>query len=449
MNLAVCWSIPQSGIPPKRSGSYQGRPQYHSEPISGPIGNMDDTTTQTEEQVTAPPTPAEDFVRPVADRMVAGVAQGVAQRFGAPTWVIRLAFIVSAFVGGLGIVAYLAIWGLVRSEDEADSPLERFFASDHSANSWIGVAIITVGALILLGNVTFLSGEFLWSIGLIVIGILLYTGYINGPSGSDAGDDGDDNVDKEGVQPVSTTTDTLVAETKPSGDSPSGGAPTVAPTPAPPPPRPVKPRETSILGRLTIGLALVGMGVLAILDQIDAIPIDADPRHYLALTVTIIGVGLIVGAILGRARWLIIVAAFLVPMLLFSPAFEYDWSEDTFDTVFRPTSFNGLQQTYQQDVGNMVIDLTDLPWNGQMIEIEASVDLGNLEVRVPENVSIVGRASVDVGRAAGPLGESFGFGDPSVALDWPGDAGSVDLDLTVDVGNVEVRLRPATTGVTP
>ena len=394
--------------------------------------------------MTAPP-PVEDFVRPVAGRMVAGVAQGVAQRFGAPTWVIRLAFIVSAFVGGLGIVAYLAIWGLVRSEDEPDSPLERFFASDHSANSWVGVAIITVGALILLGNVSFFSGEFLWSIGLIVIGILLYTGYINGPSGGDEPED----RDKEGVQPVSTTSDTLVAETLPSGDSPSGSEPIPPPTPTPPPPRPAKPRETSILGRLTIGLALVGMGVLAILDQIDAVPIDADPRHYLALTVTIIGVGLIVGAILGRARWLIVVAAFLVPMLLFSPAFEFDWSEDTFDNVFRPTSFASVQETYRQDVGNMVIDLTDLPWNGEAIVIEASVDLGNLEVRVPENVSIVGEASVDVGRAAGPIGESFGFGDPSVDLDWPGDAGQVDLDLTVDVGNVEVRLRPATQGVTP
>ena len=292
----------------------------------------------------------QDFVRPVSGRMVAGVAQGVAERFGVPTWLIRVAFIVASFMGGLGIVTYLAIWGLVRSEDETESPAERFFSSDHSANSWIGVAVIVVGAMILLGNFTFFSGEFLWAIGLITVGILLYTGYINGPGGRDD--------DKEGVQPV-TTSDTLVADVEEaSGDSPSGGTPTPppTPTPTPPPPRPAKPRETSILGRLTIGLALVGMGVLAIVDQIDAVPIDADPRHYLALSVTIIGVGLLVGAILGRARWLMIVAAFLVPMLLFSPAFEYDWNEDTFDTVIRPVEFSQVQESYSQELGNMVID---------------------------------------------------------------------------------------------
>ena len=52
--------------------------------------------------VVAPPR----AVRPLRGRVVAGVALGLAQHLRLPVWLVRLAFVVLAFAGGIGIVLY-------------------------------------------------------------------------------------------------------------------------------------------------------------------------------------------------------------------------------------------------------------------------------------------------------------------------------------------------------
>ena len=42
--------------------------------------------------------------------MIAGVAGGIAQRFGVNSTLVRLAWVFSVFFGGLGIVLYLILW---------------------------------------------------------------------------------------------------------------------------------------------------------------------------------------------------------------------------------------------------------------------------------------------------------------------------------------------------
>ncbi len=49
-------------------------------------------------------------VRSVSDRWVGGVAGGLAEHVGAPAWVLRLGFVVTTLVGGVGLVAYLLMW---------------------------------------------------------------------------------------------------------------------------------------------------------------------------------------------------------------------------------------------------------------------------------------------------------------------------------------------------
>jgi phage shock protein C len=50
------------------------------------------------------------LTRSEADRVIAGVAGGVAQRFGVNATLVRLAWVASAFFGGFGIVVYLILW---------------------------------------------------------------------------------------------------------------------------------------------------------------------------------------------------------------------------------------------------------------------------------------------------------------------------------------------------
>lgn len=391
------------------------------------------TTTAAAEQGTA----TKELVRPVEGRVLAGVSQGLARRFELPVWVPRAFFVVTSFFGGLGIVLYIAGWALVRSEDETESPAERFFSGASSGRNWIGIALIFLAALILLDNLTFLSGGVIWAVALLVVGVLLYSGQIPVRSNGDK--------QKEGLQRMTTTKTTSPStETKtPSGDSPTGGGAPPTPTPTSPilPPSASKPKERSILGRLTIGFMLLGVGILAVFDNIESIPIEAEPRHYLALAVTILGLGLIVGAFAGRARWLILVGVVLVPTLLFSPVFEYDWTSETFDRSARPTTFAEIEDVYSVDVGNLQIDLTDLPWDGETVELVATVDAGNIELHIPDDVGIVGEASVDIGRVGAGERSSAGIGNPQLNFDEEGTAGTVILDATVDIGNIDIFRR--------
>jgi phage shock protein PspC (stress-responsive transcriptional regulator) len=388
------------------------------------------TTTETSE----PRAPATELIRPSTGRMLAGVAQGLANRFGFPVVLIRVLFCLLVFAGGLGLALYAAGWFLIRAEEEAEPPAKRVFSGATTTRSWIGIGLVFLAVLILLDNFTFLSGGIVWAIGLLVVGVLLYTGdlprLVKPPAD-----------DKEGVQRMTSTTETVAPVTEtPSGGGPTGGGapPTPVSRPPTPPPAPPRPRETSYLGRITLGVMLIGAGVLAILDNIASLPIHAEPRHYMALTVTILGLGLMVGGFMGRARWLILVGVILVPTMLFSPAFEYDWSADTFDRIYSPDSFGELRDSYVQDVGNLRIDLTHLPWSGQEVVLDVEVDAGNIDLVIPPGVGIVGEATVDVGQVSAPPREVVGLGTPTLTFDEPGDRGTIDLDARVDVGSINI-----------
>jgi phage shock protein PspC (stress-responsive transcriptional regulator) len=401
--------------------------------------NTDTTVTDSSERKRR----TRELVRPVEGRMLAGVAKGVADNFGLSDWIPRVFFVVTAFMGGFGIVLYAAGWAFIRSEDETRSPAEKFFTGASGTRSWVGVALIALAAVIVVENFTFLSGDVVWASVLLVVGLLLYLGYLPGRSHSEA-TPVTAQESKEGVQQM-TTTDTLVPQKDdtPAGDSPAGGAapPPPKPTPTPPALPPTRPRESSILGRLTIGAMLLGMGVLAILDNIDSLPISAEPRHYLALAVTILGAGLLVGAVAGRARWLIILGAILVPTLLFSPAFEYDWRTDNFDRFINPVSFGQLDTGYSSDIGQMRIDLTDLAWNGQVVELSADLDIGQLTIIVPDEVGLFGSAGVNIGAVHTRDRVSAGLGRHVIDFNEPGPDGELHLDAHVDIGDVEIITR--------
>jgi hypothetical protein len=355
---------------------------------------------------------------------------------------VRALFILTAFAGGAGVALYAAGWFLIRSQDEAESAAERVFGGATSSRSWIGIGLVFLAALILLDNFTFLDSGVVWAVGLLIVGLLLYTGdlprLINRP--------GEQADNKEGVQQM-TSTDTKVTTTEvptppvfpPSGGTVGGGVPPT-PTPIPPiiPPAAQKPREHSLLGRLTVGFMLLGLGVLALLDNIPGVAIEPEPRHYMALAVTILGIGLLVGAWVGRARWLILLGVIMIPTMLFSPAFEYEWNSENFDRTVTPITFAELDETYSLDVGSLMLDLTELPWDGRSIDLNVSVDAGNVVIKLPEGVGLEGSAEVSVGRVAGPGRESSGLGNPTLTFDNPGPRGTVNLDARVDIGNIEI-----------
>src|SRR6059058_3446404 len=59
--------------------------------------------------------PGRQLARNRSDRIVAGVAAGLGDLLGVDRVVVRLAFVVLSFAGGVGVVAYLLLW-LLSSE---------------------------------------------------------------------------------------------------------------------------------------------------------------------------------------------------------------------------------------------------------------------------------------------------------------------------------------------
>jgi len=109
------------------------------------------------------------FSRSRSDRLVAGVAGGIAERLGVEATLIRLAFVVLAFAGGFGIVAYLIAW-LIGAERLAGSeapPVER----RSGARVVISIAMVVAGLLLLLRETGLWLGDALvFSIGLTAFG---------------------------------------------------------------------------------------------------------------------------------------------------------------------------------------------------------------------------------------------------------------------------------------
>ncbi|MGH9049546.1 MAG: PspC domain-containing protein, partial [Acidimicrobiia bacterium] len=55
------------------------------------------------------------------DRILGGVAAGLARSLGVDPVIVRLGFVVAAVVGGIGVVAYVAAWLLVPDDTETQT----------------------------------------------------------------------------------------------------------------------------------------------------------------------------------------------------------------------------------------------------------------------------------------------------------------------------------------
>jgi phage shock protein PspC (stress-responsive transcriptional regulator) len=81
---------------------------------------MDTSTANTESEPTAP-AGRPPLRRAYHGRMLAGVAAGIADYLDVDVTIVRVAFVVSMFFGGAGIVAYLAGLLLIPEEGSDES----------------------------------------------------------------------------------------------------------------------------------------------------------------------------------------------------------------------------------------------------------------------------------------------------------------------------------------
>lgn len=124
------------------------------------------------------------------EKMIAGVAGGIAKYFDLDSTFVRIAFVLAAFFGGSGLWIYIILWIAVPYEiqspytytdyrTEPEQPLSSKNQAGRSTkmNFLLGTLLIVMGAYFLLGEFDLLPYWFsvkkLWPLALVVFGLLI------------------------------------------------------------------------------------------------------------------------------------------------------------------------------------------------------------------------------------------------------------------------------------
>jgi len=108
------------------------------------------------------------FARSRSDRIVAGVAAGIAERLKIDPVVIRLAFVVLSFAGGLGIVVYLLAWLIV---PDAHPSADRPDGGATGVRQIVSVGLVVAGVMVLSRKAgLWFSDPAAWSVGFVAFG---------------------------------------------------------------------------------------------------------------------------------------------------------------------------------------------------------------------------------------------------------------------------------------
>jgi len=192
-----------------------------------------------------------------------------------------------------------------------------------------------------------------------------------------------------------------------------------------------------------VSLVFLALGALAVADVAGA---SVPGTAYLAAALGVIGVGLVVGAWLGRARVLIFPGILLIVALTIGSSVE-NWNVGhpgrAANVTWTPGSVADLQSRYSIDAGNGTLDLSNVDFRDHSASVEVRMDAGNLTVILPPDVDTDVSAKVDVGSAS-VLGQQWdGLGQDTHRItdngaDGPG-GGQLHLVTTLDLGKLEVH----------
>lgn len=219
-------------------------------------------------------------------------------------------------------------------------------------------------------------------------------------------------------------------------------------TPPPPPPYPVPAvrRRRSPLGIGTASAALVAFGSLLALDATDAVTV---PGVVLAaVPLLIVGLGLLAAAVTGARAGGLIGLGVIILLVTAAAAHPPTTTVNggTGDRTWTPATVAAAQAGFELGAGDARLDLTQVPLNGATVHVTANIGAGQLVVTVPADATVTVDAHAGLGRVAVPDGiagpdEADGFGPQRTVTLAPAgpSAGTLDLDLQVGIGNVEVH----------
>jgi phage shock protein PspC (stress-responsive transcriptional regulator) len=392
--------------------------------------------------------------RITVDRKIGGVAGGIARHLDIDPLVVRVAFVVLTLFGGAGLVMYAAGWLLLPEDGEQRQPL----GLDDRSRSVALLLTAILGACLLVGQ-----WDWFWVPGpLILVALVVWLvmsrrnehqgaqPHVAAPSEAPpgAGPNAVTPDQRWGTAPVAPA-DELSSQDQsaPAYQPYRASYEQIYQQPPTPPqatwyvsPAPRNPRKRGPkLFWFTMALVALAVGVVGIVDVSGA---SVAGSTYPAVALAVIGVMLLVDSFFGRAGGLILVGLLAAAATGIGLASE-KWDSENVEIV--PSSTAEVDDTYSYDVGEYVLDLTQLSdpdeLDGRTIDMSLSV--GELDVVVPRDMDVTVTGNVNGPGGITLFGEDSGGIDTTSTRTYDGGDGvpRVTLDLQVDVGHIDVRTR--------
>jgi phage shock protein PspC (stress-responsive transcriptional regulator) len=329
---------------------------------------------------TAEAPPQRRLTRARADRVIGGVCGGLGRYFNVDPIFFRIGAVGLAFVGGAGLLLYLAALLLVPAEGDSAAVAPGVQGRNRGLVIAVVVVLLLVAWPFLLGGGLLLAGIGIPVAILVGAGVLVWW---------------------------------LV-----SGEGPSG--------------------EIGDIARR----AALGVGVIIICGFValgGAVAAAAGPEWLVPALVVVAGAAIAAGAFLKPVRWLVLPAVTLGLAAGVVAAAGIDLDGGVGEKEYRPGSGAELRSHYELGIGELVVDLreTDLPAGD--VPLDVDVGIGEARVIVPDDVCVATDAEIGVGHV-----DVFGLDYGGVDVDFedaPDAAQSATrLLLTADVGMGELRV---------
>jgi phage shock protein PspC (stress-responsive transcriptional regulator) len=342
------------------------------------------TTPTGEEPTTEQPTTEQAgprrLYRSRSDRVLGGVCGGIAKYFAIDPVIVRVVAVALIFLGGTGLIAYVAGLLLIPNEGEGGGPAE---------GPRRGVVI--AGAILLviaIGVALPFHGGWWDSWSLVPLGLIALAG--------------------------------LLVWRLASGERPQGDA-------------------RAVLRAMGLGVALIAVCLGLAFGS--AWAAAAGGNGVVAGVVIASGLALIAGAFMGQqARWMILPAlAVALPAGVVSAA-DIDVKGGYGDKTYRPATSAAVHDSYRLGAGKLVVDLRDAELTPGDHHIKLDLGVGEAQLVVPRDVCVSADTHLGIGGVQVFDDTDGGIDvdrqDEHVA---PEGTPRVVVDANVDVGAFEVH----------
>ncbi|WP_435799286.1 PspC domain-containing protein [Streptomyces antibioticus] len=453
--------------------------EYQAGPGSGAgPGSTDDPGAPGMTEGTSPAPPAR-FRRDRRHKMIAGVCAGLGRQCDMDPVIFRITLAVLSATGGIGLIFYGFAWLLVPYSDDDQNEVRRLLTGRVDGQALAAVLFALVGCGVFL---SMLKNGGVLTFAVVLSLLLAGAGYWSRHRDSSAPDplaaQAVADAPPEAQAPPAPTAypswwrDPIVKDGTHDGgtgylwgprdyrgrafeagirvDLTGHGLPEDIPAPPGPSRRAAGPRWIGgwvFLFALAVGFAATRL-------TWDHQPLGTSLQAGLASALAVFGLGIAVSSFLGRTgAGSVFLAIVTAALLAASSALPKDVGTDWVDRTWRPVAVADVRESYDLGTGDATLDLSGLDLaKGQTARTSAEVGLGRLRVIVPPDATV--KLSIDVG-----LGDIRLPGDNKKDVDvQPGrqkettlppqsdreggkdsnDGGTLDLDLHVGVGQVEV-----------